>query len=222
MSLSKEIPIKAVLLGEAGVGKTCIILRYINDIFSSTNSSTILSTFSTKKVKINENTTIAFNIWDTAGQEKFRAITKISYQDAAVVILVFDLTNKASFDVLKEYWFPQVKEYAPDNVIIAIAAAKCDLVDNYEVDLNEAESYAKDNGALFKKTSSLDNIGINELFQEIGEKILTFENFDRMIVEKRVKTLAMLELENNEDINNISTKNMDKKIKKLKKKDRCC
>ena len=110
------------------------------------------------------------------------------------------------------------KKNAPDNVIIALAAAKCDLVNNYEVDLDEAESYAKSINALFKKTSSLNNIGINELFQEIGEKIVTFENFDEMIVEKRVKTLALIEIENIEANNN---KN-NKKIKQLKKKDRCC
>ena len=110
MSIVKELQVKAVLLGEVGVGKSCIILRYINDIFSSAHSSTILSTVSSKQIKINENSTITFNIWDTAGQEKFRSITKINYKDAAVVILVFDLSNKISFDELKKYWLPEVKK----------------------------------------------------------------------------------------------------------------
>ena len=225
MDSIKEIQVKTVLLGESGVGKSCIILRYINGIFSSTHSSTILSTFSSKKIKFDENTLITLNIWDTAGQEKFRAITKINYQDAAVIILVFDLTNKTSFNVIKDYWYPQVKENAPENVILVLVAAKCDLEDRYEVDLNEAENYAKEIDAIFKKTSALDNIGINELFQEIGKKILSYDNFNGRIVDRRTKSLENIEFENSLNIsNNKNKKKTDQKNQKANKnKDgKCC
>ena len=225
MDSIKEIQVKTVLLGESGVGKSCIILRYINGIFSSTHSSTILSTFSSKKIKFDENTLITLNIWDTAGQEKFRAITKINYQDAAVIILVFDLTNKTSFNVIKDYWYPQVKENAPENVILVLVAAKCDLENRYEVDLNEAENYAKEIDAIFKKTSALDNIGINELFQEIGKKILSNDNFNGRIVDRRTKSLENIEFENSLNIsNNKNKKKTDQKNQKANKnKDgKCC
>ena len=225
MDSIKEIQVKTVLLGESGVGKSCIILRYINGIFSSTHSSTILSTFSSKKIKFDENTLIKLNIWDTAGQEKFRAITKINYQDAAVIILVFDLTNKTSFNVIKDYWYPQVKENAPENVILVLVAAKCDLENRYEVDLNEAENYAKEIDAIFKKTSALDNIGINELFQEIGKKILSYDNFNGRIVDRRTKSLENIEFENSLNIsNNKNKKKTDQKNQKANKnKDgKCC
>ena len=225
MDSIKEIQVKTVLLGESGVGKSCIILRYINGIFSSTHSSTILSTFSSKKIKFDENTLITLNIWDTAGQEKFRAITKINYQDAAVIILVFDLTNKTSFNVIKDYWYPQVKENAPENVILVLVAAKCDLEDRYEVDLNEAENYAKEIDAIFKKTSALDNIGINELFQEIGKKILSYDNFNGRIVDRRTKSLENIEFENSLNIsNNKNKKKTEQKNQKANKnKDgKCC
>ena len=225
MDSIKEIQVKTVLLGESGVGKSCIILRYINGIFSSTHSSTILSTFSSKKIKFDENTLITLNIWDTAGQEKFRAITKINYQDAAVIILVFDLTNKTSFNVIKDYWYPQVKENAPENVILVLVAAKCDLENRYEVDLNEAENYAKEIDAIFKKTSALDNIGINELFQEIGKKILSYDNFNGRIVDRRTKSLENIEFENSLNIsNNKNKKKTDQKNQKANKnKDgKCC
>ena len=225
MDSIKEIQVKTVLLGESGVGKSCIILRYINGIFSSTHSSTILSTFSSKKIKIDENTLITLNIWDTAGQEKFRAITKINYQDAAVIILVFDLTNKTSFNVIKDYWYPQVKENAPENVILVLVAAKCDLEDRYEVDLNEAENYAKEIDAIFKKTSALDNIGINELFQEIGKKILSYDNFNGRIVDRRTKSLENIEFENSLNISNNKNKKKtaQKNQKANKNKDgKCC
>ena len=223
--MDEPISVKVVLLGESGVGKSCIILRYINGIFSSTHSSTILSTFSSKKIKFDENTLITLNIWDTAGQEKFRAITKINYQDAAVIILVFDLTNKISFNVIKDYWYPQVKENAPENVILVLVAAKCDLEDRYEVDLNEAENYAKEIDAIFKKTSALDNIGINELFQEIGKKILSYDNFNGRIVDRRTKSLENIEFENSLNIsNNKNKKKTDQKNQKANKnKDgKCC
>ena len=225
MDSIKEIQVKTVLLGESGVGKSFIILRYINGIFSSTHSSTILSTFSSKKIKFDENTLITLNIWDTAGQEKFRAITKINYQDAAVIILVFDLTNKTSFNVIKDYWYPQVKENAPENVILVLVAAKCDLENRYEVDLNEAENYAKEIDAIFKKTSALDNIGINELFQEIGKKILSYDNFNGRIVDRRTKSLENIEFENSLNIsNNKNKKKTDQKNQKANKnKDgKCC
>ena len=225
MDSIKEIQVKTVLLGESGVGKSCIILRYINGIFSSTHSSTILSTFSSKKIKFDENTLITLNIWDTAGQEKFRAITKINYQDAAVIILVFDLTNKTSFNVIKDYWYPQVKENAPENVILVLVAAKCDLENRYEVDLNEAENYAKEIDAIFKKTSALDNIGINELFQEIGKKILSYDNFNGRIVDRRTKSLENIEFENSLNIsNNKNKKKTEQKNQKANKnKDgKCC
>ena len=225
MDSIKEIQVKTVLLGESGVGKSCIILRYINGIFSSTHSSTILSTFSSKKIKFDENTLITLNIWDTAGQEKFRAITKINYQDAAVIILVFDLTNKTSFNVIKDYWYPQVKENAPENVILVLVAAKCDLENRYEVDLNEAENYAKEIDAIFKKTSALDNIGINELFQEIGKKILSYDNFNGRIVDRRTKSLENIEFENSLNIsNNKNKKKTDQKNQKANKNEegKCC
>ena len=225
MDSIKEIQVKTVLLGESGVGKSCIILRYINGIFSSTHSSTILSTFSSKKIKFDENTLITLNIWEPAGQEKFRAITKINYQDAAVIILVFDLTNKTSFNVIKDYWYPQVKENAPENVILVLVAAKCDLENRYEVDLNEAENYAKEIDAIFKKTSALDNIGINELFQEIGKKILSYDNFNGRIVDRRTKSLENIEFENSLNIsNNKNKKKTDQKNQKANKNEegKCC
>ena len=225
MDSIKEIQVKTVLLGESGVGKSCIILRYINGIFSSTHSSTILSTFSSKKIKFDENTLITLNIWDTVGQEKFRAITKINYQDAAVIILVFDLTNKTSFNVIKDYWYPQVKGNAPENVILVLVAAKCDLENRYEVDLNEAENYAKEIDAIFKKTSALDNIGINELFQEIGKKILSYDNFNGRIVDRRTKSLENIEFENSLNISNNKNKKKteQKNQKSNKNKDgKCC
>ena len=225
IEIKKEIVIKTVLLGEAGVGKSCIILRYINDIFSYNHISTILSTFSTKKVILNNNKLITFNIWDTAGEEKFRAIAKINYKDAAVIILVFDITNKYTFQSIKDYWYPQIKEEAPRDAIMALAAAKCDLFEEQEIEFDEVETYAKSIDALFHKTSSLNNIGISELFEEIGKKILSFENFPDLIYER---TMSNSSLQMDEESNDVVTENNNNEKKIVDnfnprmKKDQCC
>ena len=221
--IKENLRIKTVLLGETGVGKSCIIFRYINDIFSLNHVSTILSTYSSKAIKIN-NKEITFDLWDTAGQEKFRSIAKINYKDAAVIILVLDITNNLSFQSIKDYWYPQVKQNAPENAVIAIAVAKFDLKDKQEVDLDEVENYASSIDALFKITSSLDNTGINELFEEIGKKILSVDNFLGTIIERTPTKLSNKIDEDSNDLNSNNTmenKKNDKKNMK-KKKDRCC
>ena len=174
-------------------------------------------------MKIN-NKEITFDLWDTAGQEKFRSIAKINYKDAAVIILVLDITNNLSFQSIKDYWYPQVKQNAPENAVIAIAVAKFDLKDKQEVDLDEVENYASSIDALFKITSSLDNTGINELFEEIGKKILSVDNFLGTIIERTPTKLSNKIEEDSNDLdsnNTMENKKNDKKNMK-KKKDRCC
>jgi small GTP-binding protein len=110
----KAIPCKVVLIGESGVGKTSIISRYMTDKFSASLGSTPGANFTTKTVFLkDENQSIKFEIWDTAGQEKYRALSKIFYKNSNVCILVYDITNKKSFDEIRNYWIHQVKEYAP-------------------------------------------------------------------------------------------------------------
>ena len=108
---------KIVVLGESWVGKTSIIQRYTNDKFEDNPISTKCASFDTKIIKIDEFNEIyvKLNIWDTAGQEKYRALTKIFYKDASAAILVYDTTNKKSFEEIKEYWYNQVKECSQKN-----------------------------------------------------------------------------------------------------------
>ncbi len=109
---------KVVLLGESGVGKTCIIARFINNTFEDNIMSTTGASYAGKTMSFDEfnGQSIKFEIWDTAGQEKYRALTKIFYKDAGVAILVYDITRKESFDEIKNYWHNQIKEFAPKNI----------------------------------------------------------------------------------------------------------
>ena len=109
---------KVVLLGESGVGKTCIIARFINNTFEDNIMSTTGASYAGKTMSFDEfpGKNIKFEIWDTAGQEKYRALTKIFYKDAGVAILVYDITRKESFEEIQKYWYNQIKEFAPKNI----------------------------------------------------------------------------------------------------------
>ena len=109
---------KVVLLGESGVGKTCIIARFINNTFEENLISTTGASYAGKTMTFDEfgGKSIKFEIWDTAGQEKYRSLTKIFYKDAGAAILVYDITRKESYEEIEKYWINQIKEFAPKNI----------------------------------------------------------------------------------------------------------
>ena len=108
---------KVILIGESGVGKTCIIIRFVNQQFKEDTFSTSCSSYATKELEFEENNkSLQFQIWDTAGQEQYRGLTKIFYKKAKIVILVYDVTNRKSFDEIKNYWYEQIKENSSENI----------------------------------------------------------------------------------------------------------
>ena len=108
---------KVVLIGESGVGKTSIISRYTSNIFKSQLMSTPGANFVTKHVIMEEqDQAIKFEIWDTAGQERYRSLAKVFYKNAAVCVLVYDITRKASFEELKNYWVKEIQENTPKDI----------------------------------------------------------------------------------------------------------
>jgi small GTP-binding protein len=108
--MANALPCKVVLIGESGVGKTSIISRYISNTFSSALNPTPGANFTTRTVSIEgSNQLIKFEVWDTAGQEKYRALAKVFYKNSQVCILVYDITRKESFNELKNYWINEIK-----------------------------------------------------------------------------------------------------------------
>ena len=170
---------KVVLLGESGVGKTCIISRFINNTFEEGLMSTNGASYTSKNSTFPEygNKTIKFEIWDTAGQEKYRALNKIFYKDASICILVYDITNKGSFKAIQDYWFQQVKDSAPKNIVLGLARNKCDLIENEMIGEEKARNLAKEMNAIFEPTSAAKNIGIEQLFhiQDVNILIQTIK-----------------------------------------------
>ena len=212
------IGIKCVLLGESGTGKSSLIERFINNTFRKDTPSTLIGSFSSKVVYYEkENIKIRYDIWDTAGQEKYRSINKIFYQDAQVTLLVYDITQKETFDAIKNYWFQEVKDNAPEDVIVFIVGNKSDIYEKEAVNEEEARQYAKDINALYKLVSAENGDGINEIFKMIGERMLTQEFLEKIKNEKN----------NNDNNSTNNNKNTIKNIsiednKGQKKKKKCC
>ena len=171
-SESEYTTCKVVLLGEAGVGKTSIISRYVSNTFSDVLMSTTGASFATKKYEVDNEHKVKFQIWDTAGQERFRSLAKIFYQNAAVAVLVYDITRRDSFEKLKDFWIKELKENAPSDIILAIAANKSDNYEFEVVSLKEGNELAKEINAIFKSTSAMLSHGIEDLFKLIAEKFI--------------------------------------------------
>ena len=173
-----DIPIKCkvVLIGKSGVGKTSIISRYITDTFKDSLMTTPGANFITKKVDFPQyKKSIKFEIWDTAGQERYRSLAKVFYNNAAACLLVFDITNKDSFDDIKNYWLPEIKENGQKDIILALAGNKSDNYLKEQVSDNEGKALAKEINAIYMRTSAKLNSSIDEIFNSIGNKFLNPE-----------------------------------------------
>ncbi len=169
--MSDEI-YRVVLLGKQATGKTCIIAQFINGSFDPGTISSLTAQFIRKTIQFADGRNITLDIWDTAGQEKYRAIAKIYYKEARAVILVYDITDESSFKEMKEYWYEQVKLYAKKDVIFAVAANKNDLDEERKISDEEGRKFANEIGAIFASTSAKSASGIQALFDNVGQKIL--------------------------------------------------
>ncbi len=178
---------KIVLLGDSGVGKTCLISRFISGNFDANVNSTNGASYASKKIEYaNLGKTLVLDIWDTAGQEKYKSLTKFFYKDAAMVILVYDITRKESFDNLKNFWYTEIQQYGDKDIILGIAGNKSDLYDNEAVPEKEAREFAKSIGAIFALTSAQNNSGVNKLFEDIGNKFLD-PNFQDKVQDNKIE-----------------------------------
>lgn len=169
---NNDIPdCKVVLIGDSGVGKSSIISRYIGGIFVDSIDSTISSSFSQKEYEANGKK-VRLNIWDTAGQEKFRSIGRNFYKDAYIILMVYDITNKQSFEDLKSVWFPEIQQFGEKYKIIAIVGNKSDRYEEENVSESELNSFSKDLGGTNFLVSAKNGNGIELMFKILAEMFL--------------------------------------------------
>ena len=167
---TEECVYKVLLLGESTVGKTCFLMKYTDRSFQDIHMATIGLDYRLKSMKLKSGKNIKLQIWDTAGQDRFRAITKNYYKGSHGVLLMYDITNVQSFENVKT-WVTQIKEEASKDVIIYMTANKIDLESDRKVSKEEGEELAKELGFPFVETSAKSGINISETFEDLVERI---------------------------------------------------
>lgn len=168
--MTKPTVVKVVLLGSSGVGKSSIIYRYVTNDWDESVQTTLGAAFMDKQINY-KGINFKFQIWDTAGQEKYAPLAQMYYRDANVAIFVYDITSRDSFFGLKS-WYLELKEKGPKNIVLAIVGNKCDLRDQEQVPTQDGERYSQECKAIFMKTSAKENMGVNELFDSICEELM--------------------------------------------------
>mmetsp|Transcript_8869 Transcript_8869/g.24076 ORF Transcript_8869/g.24076 Transcript_8869/m.24076 type:complete len:207 (-) Transcript_8869:1742-2362(-) len=171
-SAANDVPLEAkiVVLGSAGVGKTCLVVRYVEGKFSNNIANTIGAAFLIKKLTV-DGQKMVLQIWDTAGQERFRSMAPMYYRNAIGSILVYDVTSMESFERVKD-WVSELQENADEDIVIVIAANKVDLEEKRVVRNEVAKEFAESVGAALIETSALSDIGVGELFTSLGKSLV--------------------------------------------------
>ena len=161
---------KILLLGDSAVGKSCLLLRYCDDSFQDIHLATIGLDFRLKTLNLDNNKKIKAQIWDTAGQDRFRAITKNYYRGANGILLIFDITDRSSFEHIRN-WIEQIKEEAPEQIIIYLVGNKIDNQNNRVVTNEEAKKVAEEFKLKYYETSAKNNINVDTTFLDLIKEI---------------------------------------------------
>lgn len=167
---SYDFIFKIVLLGDSGVGKSNLVFRFTKNEFNKDSKSTIGVEFATKTVQIEDNKLVKAQIWDTAGQERYRSIASSYYRGAVGALLVYDVTDRNSFNHVP-MWLKEVEENAEKDCLIMLVGNKMDLNDQRTVFVRDGRSFARKNGLAFIETSALDATGVDTAFQRILQEI---------------------------------------------------
>jgi len=167
MSAKQIQKISMVVIGDTGVGKSCLLLQFVDRRFSSVHDLTIGVDFGSRIIDLNGEK-VKLQIWDTAGQESFRSIARSYYRDAAGALLVFDVTRRETFGHLAR-WLEEARQFANSNICITLVGNKADVVAKRVIQRAEAQAFADENGLLYVEASAKSAEGVDEAFMRTAE-----------------------------------------------------
>ena len=213
-NINKEsYSIKIILLGDVSVGKTAILNRYIDGKFDNNYSCTINVQTKTKEISLNQEISAEMTIWDTCGEEKFRALTRQYYRDTHGILLIFDLNNGKTFLNLKT-WLKDIKEVAPKNVIIILIGNKLDIRRN--INKEDIEKFIDDNFLIYYEISAKNGINVDLAFEKLAREVVEKMREEN---ENRLKEFGESSLD---DYNNIENIQLNRRNNISNKKFKCC
>jgi Ras-related protein Rab-1A len=192
---------KVLLLGNSDVGKSSLLLRYVDSVWNDAFVPTIGVDFKVKTLTINEKK-VKMQIWDTAGQERFRTVVSTYFRGAHGILLLYDVTNRDSFKNL-ESWLIEIEKNAKEKVLKILIGNKCDLTDDREITSDEGKAFALRNGMEFMETSAKMNTNVSEAFETLGKLMIEFNSKSNTTSQK-----------NNQNKNLKASSGMDLKTKK--------
>ena len=201
---------KIIIIGDASVGKTALLSKYLKGVFPTSPLPTVATEFATKIIQIKEGGYIKAQIWDTAGQEKYKSITYHHYKKSVGGLIMYDITKRSSFDNVKN-WYKDIITLGEKGCIIALVGNKLDLIERNErkreVSTKEAQTYADDNHMLFFETSAYNGNNINDIFEELLQTIYT----ERRKIPELKERDSLLENQNVINLKNQIEKNTNPK-----------
>jgi len=175
-SMSYAYLFKYIIIGDTGVGKSCLLLQFTDKRFRSDHDLTIGVEFGARLITI-DNKQIKLQIWDTAGQESFRSITRSYYRGASGALLVYDISRRDTFNHVTR-WLEEARANASANLVIMLIGNKCDL-ERREVSYEEGDKFARENGLIFRETSAKTAQNVEEAFIQTARKI--YENIQNNV-----------------------------------------
>ena len=192
---------KVLLLGNSDVGKSSMLLRFVDSVWNDAFTPTIGVDFKVKTLEIN-NKRVKMQIWDTAGQERFRTVVSTYFRGAHGILLLYDVTNKDSFKNL-ENWLIEIEKNSNQKVLKILIGNKCDLTEDREITTEEGQTFANRNGMEFMETSAKMNTNVTEAFETLGKLMIEFNSKGNQGTQK-----------NNQNKNLKASSGMDLKTKK--------